>query len=132
MCQDLVEESLFAAGRLLSFRAVLVEERVFGQTSLADDLRHLPIDHAGDGVIQQQPASRAMVVNQIAQAWHQPKHHNSFGRLQSPGNHLETRSLYRETLKIQTRQDGSGDSSAPNSSFILQTSSFKGISLAAT
>jgi hypothetical protein len=72
--QDLVEKSFPAARGLLTFGAVGVEIRMLGQAGLADYFCDFPTHHARDGMIQQQPAARAMIVDQIAQAWHRHLH----------------------------------------------------------
>ncbi len=71
---DLLVQCLLRACWTLAFRAVGVEIRMLGQAGLADYFCDFPIHHARDGMIQQQPAARAMIVDQIAQAWHRPLH----------------------------------------------------------
>jgi hypothetical protein len=47
---------------------------VLGIAGLADYFHHLPLDHAGNRVIQQKAAARTIIVNQVAKTQRGLKH----------------------------------------------------------
>jgi hypothetical protein len=78
--KNLVKQSFAPPRRLFFLRSILVEVRVFGQASLANDLRYFPIHHACDGVVQEQFTPRTMVINQVAQTRGLSNHSTSLKR----------------------------------------------------
>jgi hypothetical protein len=75
--QYLIEQRGTRAGLLLSALPVLVG--MLGITGLADHFHHLPVYHAGNGMIQQVAATGAIIVNQIAETRRQFSHDYSLG-----------------------------------------------------
>lgn len=68
LSQDLIEQRGAATrGLLLSSLAMLVS--VFGITCLADYFRDLILHQTCDGVVQQQTATRTIIVDQITETW---------------------------------------------------------------
>ena len=79
MGQHLLESGGARARRLfLSPFAVTV--RMLGVASLADDLRNLQLNHASDGVVQEQAAAWAIIVDQVTQTFLVLAHRSSFGQ----------------------------------------------------
>lgn len=65
--ENLVEEGGTRGSLLLSTFAAMVS--VLGIARLADHLHHLSVHHAGNSVVQKHAATRAVIVNQITEAW---------------------------------------------------------------
>lgn len=63
LAHHLVEESCPGIGLLLA--ALPVPEGVLAEAGLANNFGHASFHHAGDGVVQQQLASGAVIINQI-------------------------------------------------------------------
>lgn len=63
--QHLIEQRGTRTGFLLSPLPVLVG--MLGIAGLANHLRYLPFDHARNGMVQQEPATRTIIVNQVAE-----------------------------------------------------------------
>jgi hypothetical protein len=60
---------------------------MLGETGLADYLRHLALDHAGNGMVQKQSATWAVIVDQIAEPFCRNGHKKTF-RLSSKSRRI--------------------------------------------
>lgn len=66
---DNLVEKRGARVRQLLLAPLAVAERMFREARLADHLRHVVLNHAGDGVIQQKAAARAVIVDQVPESF---------------------------------------------------------------
>lgn len=105
MGKNLVKQRFAPPRRLFFLCAILVEVRVFGQASLANNLRHFPIHHACDGVVQQQFTPRAMVINQVTQSRSLSNHCRSLKRYNISHATLGSTHYSASNTKINYRKE---------------------------